>query len=263
MSCHIKVLIAEDEKHARDKLKYLLSQFDLCEFILREADDGLKAVELIQDWSPQLIIVDIHMPHINGLEVVKQLSNDNKPLVIFTTAYEAYALEAFEVEAIDYLLKPFACDRFQKAINRALARINLITYKEEEPNSDEEIEPVDTDLGKNNTNSYLTHIRVESTGRLQSLLSLDEVYLIKSSGNYCEFYTSDRSYIRRGTLKELVARLSPDSFLRLNRSEVVQIDQINSLEVIAHGDAIIRLKAGQELKWSRHYRAENGAMFEV
>jgi len=263
MSCQIKVLIAEDEKHARDKLKYLLSQFDLCEFILREADDGLKAVELIQDWSPQLVIVDIHMPHINGLEVVKQLPNDNKPFVIFTTAHEEYALQAFEVEAIDYLLKPFAYDRFQKAINRVLDRISLIATKEEELTTDEKVGPLDADIGKNNASSYLTHIRVESTGRLQSLLSLDEVYLIKSSGNYCEFYTSDRSYIRRGTLKDLVARLSPDSFLRLNRSEVVQINQINSLEVIAHGDAIIRLKAGQELKWSRHYRAENGAMFEV
>jgi two-component system LytT family response regulator len=262
MSCQIKVLIAEDEKHARDKLKYLLSQFDLCEFILREADDGLKAVELIQDWSPQLIIVDIHMPHINGLEVVKQLSNDNKPLVIFTTAYEAYALEAFEVEAIDYLLKPFAYDRLHKAINRVLDRINLLASKEEESNTNEKVQSL-TGLDKNKTSSYLTYIRVESTGRLQSLLSLNEVYLIKSSGNYCEFYTSDRSYIRRGTLKDLVARLSPDLFLRLNRSEVVQINQINSVEVIAHGDAIIRLKAGQELKWSRHYRAENGAMFEV
>lgn len=257
----LKVLIAEDEKHARDKLKYLISQIQSCEVILKEAEDGLKATEIIHKWSPHLVIADIHMPHMNGLEVVKQLPLQNKPFVIFTTAHEEYALRAFEVEAVDYLLKPFAYNRFDMAISRVLERIKLTSKEDNEVVS--ELSSFNQNIEDLDSISYLTHIRVEGTGRLQSLLSLDEVYLIKSSGNYCEFYTIDRSYIRRGTLKELVARLAPKAFLRLNRSEVVQIRQIESVEVIAHGDAIVKLKDGRELKWSRHYRAENGALFEV
>lgn len=250
--CSLKILIVDDEKHARDKIKHFITRFNTqSHHELAEAEDGLKALELIKSWQPQVVVADVDMPHLNGLEMVKKLPKHKKPFVVFTTAYEEYALEAFEVEAVDYLLKPFAYDRFEQSIGRVLTRIDLLKSTSEEQSETED-------------QQYLTHIRVEGRGKLQSLLALEQIHWIKASGNYCEFYTEeDRSFIRRGTLKELIARLSPEVFLRLNRSQVVQIAQIKSVEVIAHGDATVTLKNGLSLKWSRHYRAENGALFEV
>lgn len=249
--CQLKILIVDDEKHARDKLKHFITLYDTDnKHELAEAEDGLKALELVKSWQPHVLVADINMPHLSGLELVKRLPEDNKPLVLFTTAYEEYALEAFEVDAVDYLLKPFAYERFEQSITRVLNRLDLPNSMGEELTSEEE-------------QQYLTHIRVEGRGKLQSLLDLDDVYWIKASGNYCEFYTEKRSFIRRGTLKNLSTRLSPESFLRLNRSQIVQLNQIKSVEVIAHGDATVTLKTGHQLKWSRHYRAENGALFEV
>ena len=249
--CQLKILIVDDEKHARDKIKHFITRFSTeSKHELAEAEDGIKALELIKSWQPQVIVVDVDMPHLNGLEMVKSIPNHQKPFIVFTTAYEEYALEAFEVDAVDYLLKPFAYDRFEQSVGRVLTRIELLrsTYEEQVETEDQQ---------------YLTHIRVEGRGKLQSLLALDQVHWIKTSGNYCEFYTEERSFIRRSTLKDLISRLSPDVFLRLNRSQVVQINQIRSVKVIAHGDATVTLKNGLQLKWSRHYRAENGALFEV
>ena len=249
--CPLKILIVDDEKHARDKIKHFITRFNTqSHHELAEAEDGLQALELIKSWQPQVVVADVDMPHLNGLEMVKQLPKYKKPFIVFTTAYEEYALEAFEVEAVDYLLKPFAYDRFEQSIGRVLTRIDLL-------------DPLVKSKVKQRISS-ISRIKVEGRGKLQSLLALEQIHWIKASGNYCEFYTEeDRSFIRRGTLKELIARLSPEVFLRLNRSQVVQIAQIKSVEVIAHGDATVTLKNGLNLKWSRHYRAENGALFEV
>lgn len=262
MSSEIYILIIEDEKHARDKVKHFINQLNHGPIKTDEAEDGQQALNMITKCLPQVIIADIHMPHLSGLECIRSIPSKDRPLVIFTTAHEEYALEAFEVNAVDYLLKPFSFDRFSKSMQRAIDQLMLQRVAR---NSQDDLPPV-KETGRDDEpmlDPYIHRLRVEGSGRAQTFLSLNEVYLIKSAGNYCEFFTFDQSYLRRGTLKHLVARLSPTQFLRINRSEVVSIDSIQSVEVIDHGDAIISLKTGSKHRWSRHYRSENGDLFEV
>jgi two-component system LytT family response regulator len=263
------ILIADDEKHARDKIRHFLAWYNQDIFVIEEAENGKAIQAILNQKTFQLVIADINMPYINGLDALKTIDKEKRPLIIFTTAFEEYALDAFEVDAVDYLLKPFAFDRFQMALQRALERLS---WQEQKDVSDSDVKqseqdnPLDTKQNqefKDTRETYLTHIRVEGTGRSKLVISLDNVYLIKSAGNYCEFFTTEKSYLRRGTLKNLMSRLSPQVFLRLNRSEVVKIQEIKNIEVLSHGDALVNLKTGLQLKWSRHYRAENGGLFEV
>ncbi len=256
----IRILIAEDERHARDKLKHFLHKLEDNDLQIREAEDGRQALEEALSWCPHILIVDIHMPHLSGLEVIHQLSESERPLIVFTTAYEEYALKAFEIDAVDYLLKPFSFDRFSVTVDRVMERLHFLQGL-----LDPNVEPTGlvTPREEPRREPYLTRISVEGPGRIKLFLSLNEVYLIKSAGNYCEFFTSEASYLRRGTLKNITSRLSSDAFLRLNRSEVVQISHIKGIEVMAHGDALVNLYNGAQLKWSRHYRAENGGLFEI
>ena len=263
----INILIADDEKHARDKIRHFLAWYNQGTFLIEEAENGKGVQDLLNEHSYHLVIADINMPYINGLDALKAIEIDRRPLIIFTTAFEEYALEAFEIDAVDYLLKPFAFDRFQMALSRALKRLNWQDQKEVQQfngmQNDLNLLYSDRKSDSEISDSYLTHIRVEGAGRSKFVIALDQVHLIKSAGNYCEFFTSEKSYLRRGTLKDLVNRLSPSSFLRLNRSEIVKITEIKNIEVLSHGDALVNLDCGLQLKWSRHYRAENGGLFEV
>ena len=261
MTKSINLLIIEDEKHARDKLKHFIKQLELDSVEVREAEHGQEALHMINEQAPQVIIADIHMPHLSGLECVRKIGEESRPLVIFTTAYEEYAIKAFEVNAVDYLLKPFSFDRFSGSIKRV---IDQLTLRQVAKNSQENLPTVGEEAELSTSEiSYVQRLRVESSSKAQTFLSLDEVHLIKSAGNYCEFFTRERSYLRRETLKNLEASLSPSQFLRLNRSEIVRIECIQSVKVIDHGDAIVRLNIGSQHRWSRHYRSENGDLFEI
>ena len=262
MCIEISILIMEDEQHARDKLRHFVNQLDYEEVTVSEAEHGLEALEMISQYTPKIVIADIHMPHLSGLECIKSLDPKNRPLVIFTTAHDEYALEAFEVNAVDYLLKPFSFERFSQSVQRA---VDQLTLQYVAKTSQDDL-PVVVETSKEHTptrENYIDRIRVESSGRAQTFLSISDVHLIKSAGNYCEFFTVTQSYLRRGTLKNLSARLPPSKFIRLNRSEIVQVNHIQAVEIIDHGDAIVTLKNGSLHRWSRHYRSENGDLFEV
>ena len=253
---HMKVLVVEDELYSRAKIvHFLLLAKHLGE--VREAENGADGLTILQSWRPDLLIADVHMPHTDGLEMIARLPQDEMPMIIFTTAYKDYALQAFEVNAIDYLLKPFSLDRFMIAFRRVLHRITLrqqLKY-EEEGTATGDLE--------SESSTYLHHIRVEGTGRIQVILSLTDVKLIRAAGNYSEFFTHERSYLRRGSLKDLMTRLDPQIFIRINRSEVVRIEHISEVNPKAHGDAELVMRDGGRLKWSRRYRAENGGQFEI
>ena len=252
----MKVLVVEDELYSRAKIvHFLLLAQHMGE--VREAENGAEGLKILQSWRPDLLIADVHMPHLDGLEMISRLPQDDVPMIIFTTAYKDYALKAFEVNAIDYLLKPFSLDRFMIAFRRVIHRITLkrqLKYEEEE-----------TAIGEleSESSTYLFHIRVEGSGRMQVILSLTDVKLIRAAGNYSEFFTHEKSYLRRGSLKDLMTRLDPQIFIRINRSEVVRIDDIAEVSPKAHGDAELLMRSGDRLKWSRRYRAENGGQFEI
>jgi two-component system LytT family response regulator len=259
MRTEIRILIIEDEPHARDKLKHFIAQLNFEGLTTLEVENGLEALEVISTYEPHVLIADIHMPHLSGLECIKRISQAKRPLVIFTTAHEEYALEAFELNAVDYLLKPFSLERFSQSVNRVVDQLML---RRSAQTSQDDL-PVVQEATQEDKDIYIHRIRVESSNRAQTFLSLDEVHLIKSAGNYCEFFTNTQSYLRRGTLKRLATRLSPTQFIRLNRSEIVQVSHIKAVEVIDHGDVIVKLKNGSQHRWSRHYRSENGDLFEV
>ena len=251
----IKVLVVEDELYSRAKIVHFLS---LVQHIseVKEAEHGAEGLKVLQNWSPDLLIADVHMPHLNGFEMISHLPKDRRPMIIFTTAYKDYALQAFEINAVDYLLKPFSLDRFMTSFNRVTASLSLQRQQDgEEAIDDETIEPVH--------NKYLSHIRVEGRGRMQIILPLRKVKMIRAAGNYSEFLTDDTGYLRRGSLKELMTRLDPQVFIRINRSEVVKIEEIAEVSPRAHGDAELLTCSGEKLKWSRRYRAKNGGQFEI
>lgn len=226
----IRVLVVEDELYARAKIVHFLSLTQQVSEV-REAVNGFEGLRILQEWSPDLMVVDIHMPHLDGLEMTSHLPPEGRPMIIFTTAYKDYALQAFEINAVDYLLKPFSFERFMISFNRTIDHISLARLHE--PSSEGEAqtqvsEGSDDHLSsQQSSEEYLTHIRVEGQGRAHHILSLDRVRLIRSAGNYAEFFTrQSQSYLRRGSLKELMTRLDPQVFLRVNRSEVVRIEEI-------------------------------------
>ena len=264
----IRVLVVEDELYSRAKLVHFLMLTDQVAEV-REAENGLEGLKTLASWTPDLIIADIHMPHLDGLEMIDQLEGETRPTVIFTTAYRDYALRAFEVNALDYLLKPFSFDRFMISFKRFIDHKNLmrqvgLDMRHDEENHTHLPEQPSAVTEPDEQSQYLAHIRVEGPGRTQKILSLSQVKLIRSSGNYAEFFvTPSDSYLRRGSLKDLMTRLDPQVFLRINRSEVVRIEEILEVSPKAHGDAELLMKYGGRFKWSRRYRAEDGSRFEI
>ena len=251
----IKVLVVEDELYSRAKIVHFLSLTQQVSEV-REAENGADGLEILKTWIPDLLIADIHMPHLDGFEMIACLSKEQRPMIVFTTAYKDYALQAFEVNAIDYLLKPFSLNRFMTAFDRVISHVSL----QQQFVSDDETIPVDLE---EESYAYLNHIRVEGTGRMQVILPLRKVKMIRAAGNYSEFFSDDTSYLRRGSLKDLMTRLDPQVFIRINRSEVVRIEEIAEITPKAHGDAELLMRYGDRLKWSRRYRAENGGQFEI
>jgi two-component system LytT family response regulator len=252
----IKVLVVEDELYSRAKIVHFLSLAQQVSEV-REAENGAEGLQVLQTWCPDLLIADVYMPHLDGFEMISRLPKDHRPMIIFTTAYKDYALKAFEVNAIDYLLKPFSLNRFMTSFSRVISHLSLKRKLEMEEAIEED------DALEDEPNTYLSHIRVEGMGRMQVIIPLRKVKMIRAAGNYSEFFTDDTSYLRRGSLKELMTRLDPQVFIRINRSEVVRIEEIAEINPKAHGDAELLMKHGERLKWSRRYRAENGGQFEI
>lgn len=261
----INVLIVEDELYSRAKLSHFLSLTDKVREV-REAEHGLSGVNTLKSWHPDLLIVDIQMPYLNGFEVIQQLPREQRPVIIFTTAHETYALKAFEVNALDYLLKPFSLERFRRSFQRAYDQIKLVKGP---LNLTPTITPMSAshqDEGSDSTASeteYLSHIRVEGPKKSQMILAIDQVMIVRALGNYAEFVTQHTSYLRRGALKGVVARLDPREFMQINRSEVVRIEYIKEVIPGAHGDAELVTHANSSLRWTRRYRSEAGGRFEV
>jgi len=250
----IDTLIVDDEPLARDRVKrFLRDVHDIR--VVGECGNGLEAVAAIKLQKPDLVFLDIQMPEKNGFEVVKALDEKTMPAVIFVTAYDQYALQAFDVHALDYLLKPFNRDRLQKAVSHAREQIETRRIGQ----LDERLASLIKDLKSDR--KYLERLVVKSVGRV-FFLKVDEIDYIEAAGNYVKLHAGRESHMIRETMNGIEAKLDPDKFLRIHRSTVVNIDRIKELHPMFSGDYAVILRNGTELALSRNYRERLLELFE-
>ncbi|GAB3917441.1 LytR/AlgR family response regulator transcription factor [Larkinella terrae] len=242
-------LIIDDEILARQAIRTLLQTVPSLA-IVDEAANGTEAVLKILQHKPDLIFLDIQMPELDGFEVMKEIWSYHQPMVVFTTAYDQYALRAFEVNAIDYLLKPFNEVRFYQALNRAQERL---AQQRTQPQVDALLGQLLRDETAQPEGAYLRRILVKETGRM-SLVNTDDIRYLDADGNYITLHTSQKPYLIYDSLTHLEARLDPATFVRIHRSHIVNLDYVAEIETHFNGEYIVRLTTGQQLKWSRSYR---------
>jgi two-component system, LytTR family, response regulator len=236
----LRALIVDDELPARKKLLMLLKGEPDVE-VVAEASNGVDAIAAVEEHRPDVIFLDIQMPGMNGFEVVDALEHKDRTLVVFVTAYDEHAVKAFEVHALDYLLKPFDRTRLRNCLERIRAERRTDTSKLNEL------------LAEFRPREYLNRVVVKTRGRVL-LLKIDEVDWIETAANYVELHAGKQSYLLRETLNSLDEKLDPRQFVRVHRSSIVNLDRIQELQSWSHGDFIVLLKDGTKLRMSRRYK---------
>ncbi|MGH9962810.1 MAG: LytR/AlgR family response regulator transcription factor [Pyrinomonadaceae bacterium] len=240
----IRVLLVDDESLAREMLREMLEN-DPQVTIVGESCNGREALEAIRTHSPELIFLDVQMPELGGFEVLEALGKDI-PRVIFVTAYDHYAVRAFEVHALDYLLKPFDQERFDISWQRARAQI----LRDRDGGTDQRILKL---LEEMKGNKYLERLVIKTSGRMY-FLETSEIDWIEAEGNYVSVHSAKKSHLLRETISSLESQLDPKKFLRIHRSSIVRIDRIQELQPWFHGEYRIILQNGTQLTLSRNYR---------
>lgn len=235
----MRVLVVDDETPARERLKRLLAEIEGVKAI-GEAKDGVEAIEVIEQEQPDLVLLDIQMPGLDGFDVIEAL--EEPPPIVFVTAYDEYALRAFEVNALDYLLKPFGSERLEQAIRRAQEA------KTEDQDFASRLAPLLESLASQG--HYLTRLAVRD-GNCIRVLSVDEVDWIGVEDERVYVHTGDAAYAIRRTLKELEARLDPAHFFRAHRSAVVNLERVQEIIPWFKGSHKLRLTTGEEMELSR------------
>jgi two-component system, LytTR family, response regulator len=242
----IRTLIVDDEFLARDRLRQLLQNDPEIELI-GECGDGTEAVQAIQEKKPDLVFLDIQMPELDGFGVLSEIDLDPMPVVVFVTAHDKFALKAFEVHAVDYLLKPFDRQRFQTALSRALERVK----HREGPATAQRQAAVLNEL--RGPQKPLERLAVKSSGRV-IFVKLDDIDWIEAAHNYVELHVDKQSLLLRETLNSIEARLPFEKFVRISRSVIVNIERIKELEPLFYGEYTVTLRNGTRLTLSRRYR---------
>ena len=242
----IRTLIIDDVQLARERLKRCLADEPEIE-IVGECDNGTRAVESIRALSPDLIFLDVQMPALDGFGVLDALRGERVPAVIFVTAYNEYAIQAFDVNALDYLLKPVDCTRLSKAVSRARAQL----MQSSGDDLDTRFRAMLEDLKA--SSKFVKRLTIKLTGHT-ILLPTDEIDWIESYGNYLKVHAGRESHLIRGTMQSLEAKLDPETFVRVHRSAIVNIEKIKQIYPRSNGDQDLVLQNGQQLMLSRNYR---------
>ena len=241
----LRVVIVDDEPPARARLRRLVKTHDAVE-IVAECGDGAAAVQAIESVRPDLVLLDVQMPELDGFEVLRTLDMAPLPAVIFVTAFDKYALRAFEVHALDYVVKPVDATRFDRALSHARQRIT------ERQSAAEGLTNLIRELARDRV--HLTRIPVRTEGRVK-VIDLADVDWLSAADNYVTLHVGRHEYLVRDTLSALEQRLDANDFVRVHRSSIVRLDRISELVPDLHGDYRIRLKNGTEVALSRTYRA--------
>ncbi len=243
----LRIIIADDERPAREFLKAVLGEFEDAE-IVGEAENGADAVEIIKTLKPDLALLDLRMPEISGLEAVRLLRKSQMPLVAFVTAYDEYAVEAFEVNAVDYLLKPVEKSRLRETLNRAHERLEQENWRD-----------VETQNIKNAAEIYRQTTKPEFLERIPVkrreeifLVPVMEIASIIADGELLHITTDkNQKYVINYRLKDLETRLAPERFVRLSRGALANLEMISRVSPMPGGTYLIALKNGQEIASSR------------
>jgi two-component system, LytTR family, response regulator len=253
MTGRIRTLIVDDEPLARRNLRLLLEKDPQIE-IVEECRNGREAVKAINSLSPDLIFLDIQMPEMDGFDVLQRVGPEHIHAIIFVTAFDQYALKAFEVHALDYLLKPFDDSRFAHALQRAKLQIEareinkvskrLLALLEERESQRE------TSINQKN---YLTRLMIKLANRV-ILLKVDDIDWIEADGNYAKLHVGRKEHLLREKMHDLEAQLDPQRFVRIHRSIIVNLDRIKEMHPHFNGDYVVVLEDGRQLRLSRSRR---------
>jgi two-component system LytT family response regulator len=242
----VRVVIADDEPLVRRGLRtFIEAQPGLS--IVGEARHGAEAVEVIRAQRPDIVFLDVQMPELDGFAVLEALAGEPLPAVVFVTAYDEYAIRAFDVHAVDYLLKPFDEERFQVALGRARGRLGSHRTHP----LDERIEAVLTEL--RSREQYADRLLVKGDGRV-AVVQVDEVDWIEAADNYARVHTARGRFMVREPIKALEAKLDPRRFARVHRSAIVNLARVRELQPMFGGEYVIILSTGAKLTLSRGYR---------
>jgi two-component system, LytTR family, response regulator len=258
----IKTLIVDDEPLARRNLRVLLKD-DPEIMIVGEAGSGPEAVKAIRAYAPDLVFLDVQMPEMNGFEVLEQIDGASLPAVVFVTAFDRYALKAFEVHALDYLLKPFDDARFERALKQAKAQIEQREIKQ----LSRRLLALLEDQGvraaaETGRSAYLNRLMVKSAGRV-FFLKVEEIDWIEADNYYAKLHTGRKAHLLRETMNDLESRLDPEKFLRIHRSAIVNLDRVKEMHPHFNGDYIVLLHDGTQLKMSRSRREQIRAILKI
>jgi two-component system LytT family response regulator len=237
----IRTLIVDDEPLARDRLRGFLKAEPAVE-VIGECGSGPDAIAAIRSAAPDLVFLDMQMPGCDGLQVIASLAEDKRPAIVFATAHEKFAVDAFDVSAVDYLLKPFDRDRLQQA----LRRVQEFLQRQREPDA-----PAPAAVAAPKSD----RVTVKADGRLV-FLKPEEIVRVEAADNYVMLHLVSGRLMLRETMTAIEARLGTQSFVRVNRSAIVHLDQIREIQPAQHGDYTVVLRDGTKLPLSRSLRGQ-------
>lgn len=263
----IRVAIVDDEELSRERMRTLLAEHSDIE-VVAECADGAEALRAIDDKNPDLVFLDVQMPEVDGFEVVEALERGDPeapegsgaakaPAIVFVTAHDDHALKAFEIHALDFLLKPFDEARFEKTLSRARRHV-----RQSRDTVDARLLALLEDLrSERRGQRHADRLIVKSGGRV-FFLRTEEIDWVEAAGNYVRLHARSESHLLRESMKNMESRLEPNTFVRIHRSAIVNIDRVKELEPWFHGEYIVIMRDGTRLTASRVYSDRLSALIE-
>lgn len=250
----VRVAIADDEPLARERIASMLESRDNYE-IVAQCKDGAETVAAIRKERLDLVFLDVRMPELDGFQVLEAVGSGPTPAIIFVTAFEDYALRAFEVSALDYLLKPFDRARFDKTLARFEEQ-----FQRGRLGMSEELRQFLTTLGAS-ANGYVSRFPVKSAGDIY-FVRPEEIDWIDAAGNYAALHVAGKKHLIRETMKSVESKLDPRKFVRVHRSAIINLDRLRKLQPYFHGEYVVTLQDGTTLTSSRGYSDRLRALLE-
>jgi two-component system LytT family response regulator len=247
----IRTLIVDDEPLARENLRLRLR--DVTDFdVVGECRNGREAIAAVAARRPELLFLDIRMPDMDGFAVLERVPAEAMPAVVFVTAHDRFAIEAFRVHALDYLLKPFDEERFAETLDICRQRIAELRRP---PDREPCFLLSEGPTGRVTRSPHLNRLVIKCRGRV-FFIRVPDLDWVQAYGDYVRLHTGERSYLLRRTMNEMEARLDPRAFARISRSAIVNLDRVREFQPLSRGEHRVRLAGGQELKLTRSYRSK-------